>query len=918
MSRLERLGQTASHGALLLLVAASGWTACRYGGSRDPVLPPPRADAPAASSNHAPTIAAAPPSPSGDAGAAATGAQGPSGSSAYGVTARFVELVKDARYDVPKQREGLIALAAHWRKMNVPWLGLPAAIAPRVTSIAVRASASEVQWTTPASSGKTWTPDARVWNMNEGSFDQREALFAPPPGVVSFNVTVPPGGALSFSPLVLNPASNAAVAFQISVVDGQGAEHEVYAQRFGAAESRRWNDATADLSRFAGQRVELRWKTQLESPTDGKPLAATSGLPLALWGTPTLLGRNAELPYNLLWIVVDALRPDVIASFHDDAEDSAKLRAKFPPLDALLPKVPGLMPSIDALAADSVFFRHAYSAAPWTRPGTIAMLAGARSSEVGISPLNWVLTDAAVQRYYRTDTPLLPLVLRKHGVATRAFVNNFFMIGYAAVGVDMGFERILDHRYRTKDTAEITKDAIAWLDANKEQRFFVFCNYNSPHDPYEPPETFKKRVPGPPDGPKDAAIRLYMAEAAKDDEAIGDLVKALERLELRKNTLIVITADHGETLSSAHAGTSQLDHMPIRYHHAVSNFEETTHVPIVLSLPGVLDARSVDARVRNTDIAPTVLDLERIEAHPRMSGQSLVTLARGGKEADERVIVTEGRGTKTILWGKYRLIVREGAAMTTYYGEQAVVSQEELFDLEDDPGERHNLAHDRRELVAELRARLDAAMKNEPAADAKLPATQAMAPTPGKGPAAPQADRSTIRLRFAGGGEPRRVVGTVTVTSPQGTAAPVVNVSPVLVGKEAIRRNGSTFELAFLTARDAIVGVDLHVEPPQALLAWKFFLDDKPWPTERVFAGPFGIAAPRLRDGIGNDDARNEAYSPRVPEVDPVRDLGLFVTRDRGASAAAPVRNLSAQGADEMNRLLQQWGYAHGSGGGKK
>ncbi len=59
---------------------------------------------------------------------------------------------------------------------------------------------------------------------------------------------------------------------------------------------------------------------------------------------------------------------------------------------------------------------------------------------------------------------MLPILLRRHGVVTRAFVNNYFMVGYAAVGVDMGFEGISDYRYRTRDTGEITTHAVQWLE----------------------------------------------------------------------------------------------------------------------------------------------------------------------------------------------------------------------------------------------------------------------------------------------------------------------------------------------------------------------------------------------------------------------------------------------------------------------
>ena len=68
----------------------------------------------------------------------------------------------------------------------------------------------------------------------------------------------------------------------------------------------------------------------------------------------------------------------------------------------------------------------------------------------------------------------------------------------------------------------------------------------------------------------------------------------------------------------------------MRFHHAVGNFEETTRVPIVMALPGVLDGgRAVSDRVRNIDIAPTVLELEGLEADPRMSGRSLCRSCAG-------------------------------------------------------------------------------------------------------------------------------------------------------------------------------------------------------------------------------------------------------------------------------------------------
>ena len=372
---------------------------------------------------------------------------------------------------------------------------------------------------------------------------------------------------------------------------------------------------------------------------------------IAQWGDPVIVAEQpTRLPYDVLWVVVDALRPDVAASLHDPIEDAAKLAAPRPPLDALLPSVPGLMPNVDRLAGRGVHFQHAWSAATWTRAGTLAMLSGERSSELGVDTTNWILSADAVARTYASAPPLLPLVFRRSGAATAAFVNNFFLAGYVTVGVDMGFERVTDHRYRTRDTAEITRDALGWLDAHGHDRFFLFVNYNSPHEPYDPPKDKLARVPPPPAGPRDRQVRAYMAEAAKDDAAIGELLDRLDALGITQSTVVVVTSDHGETLSAAHDADG-LEHMPMRFHHAVGNFEETTRIPLVMALPGVLDGGRGDQgpspEYRHRADAPRARRVGRRSAAERQVTPA--ARARAGGAGPRAVVVSEGRQSRGIL-----------------------------------------------------------------------------------------------------------------------------------------------------------------------------------------------------------------------------------------------------------------------------
>jgi len=843
--------------------------------------------------------------------------------SAYEVKLRLVEALRDARVEVPGLAASQKYLQTYWRRLRGPWVRPRGTERDLALTLALRADTdSEAQWSVPTRDGGTWTPEARVWNMNEGSFEQREAIYAPTPSTLVFPVDLPPRSRLRTAPGVALPAADTTV-FDVSLIEATGAEHALSRTRVAGADARRWIDIDVDLSAWGGQRVDLVLRTSTDRPerderpwtrphTDEKLAdggaaepAITPPMSLAFWGTPVVVAREpTRVPYNVLWIVVDALRPDVAASLHDAQEDATKLAARRPPLEALLPAIPGLMPSLDKLAGRGVHFIHAWSAASWTRPGTLAMLTGSRSSELGIDPTPWVIPTDRIARFYASDPPLVPLLLRRVGVGSAAFVNNFFMAGYAAVGLDMGFDRVTDHRYRTRDTAEIERDAIAWLTAHAGDRFFVFVNFNSPHEPYDPEKEMLDRIPPPPAGPREAHVRAYMAEAAKDDAAIGALLDELDGLGLTKTTLVIVTADHGETLSSGHDRIG-MDRIPMRFHHAVGNFEETARVPMVLALPGVFDGgRALADRVRSIDIAPTVLDVEGLEGDPRMSGVSMLPLARGRAEPAPRPVVTEGRASRALLWGNWRIVVHEvvpGDSARDAGAPDGGPAEDELYDLADDPGERRNVAAQRPDVVAEMRARLSAALSNTPAADT----ASAIAPS-----AIP-----ALHIRFAGAGRARRVSGVITAGD--GKHGVVLTAEPVAAPRESLRLDGPRLEFAMTTSPDAIVGFDLRVDPPGAPVGWRLYLDDAPWPDGATFAGPFGLAATAARNGVATDEARAEVYADAPPLVDPGRDLGVFVTRDRRSveGSAEALDPASAGAVEEMRRVLQDWGYAHGSGG---
>jgi hypothetical protein len=138
-----------------------------------------------------------------------------------------------------------------------------------------------------------------------------------------------------------------------------------------------------------------------------------------------------------------------------------------------------------------------------------------------------------------------------------------------------------------------------------------------------------------------------------------------------------------------------------------------------------------------------------------------------------------------------------------------------------------------------------------------------------------------------------------------------VTVESAGVPRDALRVLGARLDFALTTPEDATLGFEVRVDPPGAPIAWQFFLDGAPWPESATFVGPFGLPAVAATRGIATGEARDEVYAPAPPLIDPARDLGVFVTRDKAERASDEGPASSEQAAKEMQRVLRDWGYAH-------
>lgn len=412
---------------------------------------------------------------------------------------------------------------------------------------------------------------------------------------------------------------------------------------------------------------------------------------------------------NVLLIVVDALRPDRLGCYGYARNTS---------------------PNLDALAAEGVLFTDAMSHGPATVMATPALLTGRRPGEHG---MEWVRWDE-VRRYAKPgeDGRTLAELLREHGYHTAAISAN------PVLGEEIGLHRGFDSYdlscaqedvWRAMSAAAVNQRAYEWLrrDGHAQAPFFLYLHYMEPHNLYCPPSEFC--VFGRPGyTPADTQLNtemnlladsapdhrvtegvlsaqgfslrdverlsdLYDAEVLCSDHYLNELFRQLRDLGVYENTLIVVTADHGEAF---------LEHDTLE--HSETLYQELLRVPLIMRGPGIAAGREIAHLVELVDVAPTILEAAGLPVTTPMSGTSLY------KVISDREAITDDVGL-AFLPPKEMYALRLGSL-------KFIVSPErtELYDLATDPHEQTDLALSRPEDVTRLRKTLESQLHRHPAA----------------------------------------------------------------------------------------------------------------------------------------------------------------------------------------------------------
>ncbi len=353
-------------------------------------------------------------------------------------------------------------------------------------------------------------------------------------------------------------------------------------------------------------------------------------------------------------------------------------------------------PHIDRMSGEGLRFAQVMSSAPSTFPSHATILTGKFPYAHGVrSNSGYVLP---------TSNETLPEVLSNHGFATAAEIAAP-VIG-SQTGLDQGFAVYRDTvspdvelkvvaMVSNKDAqaattsqnvvhleermaTDITNRGIDFIEAHRNEKTFLWLHYFDPHRFYAAPPEFRARIPDP-----------YLAEVSYVDSEIGRLLDTIRRLELEPDTLVVLTADHGE-------GRGQHD----EDNHAFFVYDTTMRVPLVMWGSSVIRRGSlVDSLVRTADIAPTILDLLGLPPLEGIQGQSLAPLITGSSK--DLGLTGYGESAEFLAFGSSMIrSVREGQWKYIHK------LQPELYDVVTDPGEESNLAPSRPEVVERLRSRM--------------------------------------------------------------------------------------------------------------------------------------------------------------------------------------------------------------------
>jgi arylsulfatase A-like enzyme len=477
-----------------------------------------------------------------------------------------------------------------------------------------------------------------------------------------------------------------------------------------------WSESESHEVRVTlGPEARDRWQPiDFEVPYDtedrGQALLSVRCIPVdgsGPWALPVVAGfraiaevePSARTGSNLLLVSLDTLRADHVGGYGYERDTT---------------------PRLDEFARQALRFTNVWSTSAYTLPAHLSMLSGQLPSLHGV--------ERPEQRRSPLTTPLLAEQLAAEGYATAAFTGGAMMLpdfgfasGFERYGIldpsitleaEEVIERLLPVPGFDRETVERhgLQPALDWVDEHSNEPWFLFVHTYAAHE-FEPPPRFLRDLGldgsierdeaamaflGNQQMPDERARRYlidrYDGGVRAADEMVGRLLDHLDERDLRDDTVILITSDHGKEIG---------DRNQVRHGHSLQ--EEMVHVPLWLSAPG-LKPGVIDSPKSLIDVAPTLIELLGLPPWP----------TAGGPEALQPRSLLERGNPRRELWAE---LDNQGVTRAWRQGSRKTIHNPERpgsieitpgpewqgYDLDEDPFESNPL-----EVSTDRRATLEA------------------------------------------------------------------------------------------------------------------------------------------------------------------------------------------------------------------
>ncbi len=337
-------------------------------------------------------------------------------------------------------------------------------------------------------------------------------------------------------------------------------------------------------------------------------------------------------------------------------------------------------------SSQGLVFDQAYATSSWTKPSVASLLTSLYPQTHGVGAYSY--SDAMPD-----SVQTLPEYFQREGYHTAQFSAN--PLSASLSNLHQGFDTTFtpnaflkpseSNKGRKVRAKTLNQSIVPWIDRHKKDRFFLYIQTMDTHTPYDAPET-PSHLTG--SGSQEDA---YNREIFANDRALEQLVGQLEAFDLLENTLILITADHGEAMEE-HGQRG----------HGASVYQEEIHIPLLMYHKDRIPPARSDRPANLVDLLPTILaycdinfDRNLVQGKNLLEPHSdrIIVSTRFAYPMDEEFRASENPEMYAVLKDHWKLIITQDRE-----NEPAL----ELYNLKDDPLERYNLTQIRTELRKEM------------------------------------------------------------------------------------------------------------------------------------------------------------------------------------------------------------------------